>query len=184
MAHSEDLIDAARESLEALAAHVDAMPTGAYRQPCDELSGASVGAHVRHCLDHFQALLRGLGAGRCDYDDRGRAVDVACDRACAASLARALGAELEAELRGRDLRRSMEVRVASSVVGEVAWQRSSVGRELQFVIGHAVHHAAMIAASCRRRGLPSAEAFGLAPSTRRYRADEGAGSSPQPPPPA
>ena len=60
---------------------------------------------------------------------------------------------------------------ASSPDGAVAWQRSSLGRELQFVISHTVHHAAMIAVSCRARGLPTAEPLGVAAATLRHRRD-------------
>ena len=46
----------------------------------------------------------------------------------------------------------------------------ALGRELQFLVSHTVHHAAMIAASCRARGLPTADEYGVAPSTLRHRA--------------
>lgn len=170
MTAAEDLSAAASASVDALAAHVRALPAAAYLEPCMILSGSSVGMHVRHCLDHFQVLLRGLHVGRFDYDDRGRAVDVECDRACAVTLARSIAAELRAALRDADLRRPVEVRTASSSDGDVAWQPSSLGRELQFLISHTVHHAAMIAASCRRRDLPTAGELGVAPSTLRYSA--------------
>jgi hypothetical protein len=46
-----------------------------------------------------------------------------------------------------------------------------LGRELQFVISHTVHHAAMIAANCRARGLPIAGPLGVAAATLRHRRD-------------
>ena len=69
-----------------------------------------------------------------------------------------------------DLGREVDVRTASSPDGAVAWQRSSVGRELQFLVSHTVHHSAMVAASCRVRGLPVSSDYGVAPSTQRHRA--------------
>lgn len=176
MVASEDLTGAVCASLAGLAAHVEAVSAEAYREACVDLSGSTMGAHVRHCLDHFLTLARGLRTGRFDYDDRDRALDVECDRGCAAALARRLSAELRAGLRAADLRRPVDVRTASSPDGEVAWQRSSLGRELQFVIGHTVHHAAMIAASCRGRGLATAPPFGVAPSTLRHNADSASSS--------
>ena len=34
--------------------------------------GASIGAHYRHCLDHFRQLFAGLENGMIDYDARTR----------------------------------------------------------------------------------------------------------------
>ncbi|MFK7742207.1 MAG: DinB family protein [Planctomycetota bacterium] len=169
MAASEDLIGAACASLTTLAEHVSSLSPSEYTETAAELSGASIGMHVRHCLDHFAALRRGLPRGRVDYDERERAVSLECDRDCAARLARELAAKLRLALRDVRLEQPVLVRTASSPDGEVAWQPSSVGRELQFLVSHTVHHAAMIAASCRIRGLSVAEEHGVAPSTLRHR---------------
>ncbi len=171
MAAPEDLTGAVCAALDALSAHVEGLSAGAYRESCEDLAGASVGAHVRHCLDHFEVLSRGVRTGRFDYDDRARDRDVECDRARAIARARQVSTELRAGLRGADLGRPVEVRTASSPDGAVAWQRSSLGRELQFVISHTVHHAAMIAANCRARGLPIAGPLGVAAATLRHRRD-------------
>src|SRR6516164_8962033 len=44
---------------------------------------SSVGGHVRHCLDHIDAILRGSGDGLLDYDRRERGTDVELSRAAA-----------------------------------------------------------------------------------------------------
>ncbi|MFN3244127.1 MAG: DinB family protein [Planctomycetota bacterium] len=166
----EDMTGAVCASLEALAAHVAALPADAYAETTPELAGSSIGMHVRHCLDHYATLLQGLRTGRFDYDQRGRAVDVECDRECAARWARSLRDDLGAILRDTDLTSAVDVRTASTPNGQVDWQRSSVGRELQFLVSHTVHHSAMVAASCRVRGLPVSADHGVAPSTLRHRA--------------
>lgn len=157
-------------SLDALAAHLASLPSRAYAAATDDLGGATIGMHVRHCLDHYATLLGGLRTGRFDYDDRQRDGEVECDRACASALARSLRRELREALRGVDLGREVQVRAAIAADGQVAWHRSSLGRELQFVTSHTVHHSAMVAASCRLRGLPVVDGFGVAPSTLRFRA--------------
>jgi hypothetical protein len=53
----------------------------------------SIGGHYRHCLDHFQSLLLGVGDCEVDYDHRQRDARVETDRACARQLTR--------DLRGR-----------------------------------------------------------------------------------
>lgn len=170
MVAPEDMTGAVCASLDALASHAASLPADAYAAATPELGGASIGKHVRHCLDHYAILLHGLRTGRFDYDDRAREAEVECDCECATKMARRLAAELRAALCGEDLGREVLVRTASSPDGEVAWQRSSVGRELQFLVGHTVHHLAMIAACCRVRGLQVVEDFGVAASTLRHRA--------------
>jgi hypothetical protein len=50
----------------------------------------------------------------------------------------------------------------------VVWSYSSIGRELQFLLSHTIHHYALIALALRLQGYePSAE-FGVAPSTLQY----------------
>jgi hypothetical protein len=46
---------------------------------------------------------------------------------------------------------------------------STIGRELQSLSSHTVHHFALIAMSLRAMGIPVEEDFGVAPSTLRYR---------------
>jgi hypothetical protein len=46
-----------------------------------------------------------------------------------------------------------------------AWSPSSVGRELQALLGHTVHHYAIIALLLRVEGIEPGEEFGVAPST-------------------
>jgi hypothetical protein len=170
MTASEDLVGAVCASLSNLADHVSLLKTEDFREPVAELAGATIGQHVRHCLDHYLTLANGISSGRLDYDDRARSVDVECDRECAITLSCSLLADLQPVLQSVDLDAVVHVRTASSTSGEVGWQRSSVGRELQFVVSHTAHHAAMVATSCRVRGLPVAPEHGVAPSTLRHRA--------------
>jgi len=172
MTASEDLVGAVCASLATLAEHVHLLNAEAYRESVPELAGASIGQHIRHCLDHYVTLANGLKDARFDfdYDDRERASDIECDRDCAVALARELLLELRPLLASADLTMTVHVRTASSSRGKVAWQSSSLGRELQFVVSHTTHHAAMVATSCRVRDLPVAPEHGVAPSTLRHRA--------------
>ncbi|NIP97468.1 MAG: hypothetical protein GWO24_30170, partial [Akkermansiaceae bacterium] len=44
-----------------------------------------------------------------------------------------------------------------------------LGRELQFLVSHTVHHFAMIGGICRALGVALEDDFGVAPSTIRHR---------------
>jgi uncharacterized damage-inducible protein DinB len=133
-----------------------------------------IGCQFRHCLDLYDCFLRGIEEGRVDYSARERDEGVERDRARAAGAARRLIDRLTqvdaARLGDRLLVRSeIEPQGASEL-----WNPSSVGRELQFLLSHTVHHYALIAAMLTQQGLRTQDEvgelaeFGVAPSTLRY----------------
>lgn len=132
------------------------------RPPAGQPSG--IGAHVRHTLDHVQALLRGRGRGWVDYDDRARGTDIERDRGAALRLTRRLCRQL-AELRGDD-RAAIEVRALVCPAGPTVATPSSLARELLFVLSHTVHHQAMMASAAHALGAAAPPPrFGFAPAT-------------------
>jgi hypothetical protein len=130
--------------------------------------GASIGGHLRHNLDHYACFLRGLPVGRIDYDDRERAPHIETDPAAAATALRRAAAGLH-ELPPRALDREVDVRMDTGESEERPWTRSTVRRELQFLLSHTVHHYALIAMICHQHERPVDEDFGVAPSTLKYR---------------
>ncbi|MCG3127234.1 MAG: hypothetical protein CHACPFDD_02092 [Phycisphaerae bacterium] len=125
---------------------------------------SSLGGHVRHCLDHFEALCSGAATGVMDYDDRARGTMVETDRSAAQQSIRRLQDRL-ALLDASMLTRT--VRVTSMLAGDGTSIEavSSLGRELAFVLCHTVHHNALVAAMCKTLGIPIPQRFGYAPST-------------------
>lgn len=125
---------------------------------------SSLGSHVRHCLDHFEALCTGAITGVVDYDDRQRGTAVETDRIAAMSAIQRLRLQIEA-LDESVLART--VRVPSIIAGDGTSieTRSSLGRELAFVLSHTVHHNALVAAMCRTLGISITDRFGYAPAT-------------------
>jgi hypothetical protein len=68
-------------------------------------------------------------------------------------------------LKKSDLERSVLVR---SETGAALWHRSSLGRELEFVLSHTVHHHALIAEKLAANGDNAVRDFGVAPSTLEF----------------
>lgn len=129
-----------------------------------QLSG-SIGGHVRHCLDHVLALERAVETGQVDYDERRRQTPIEQDRELAV-LALSAAARRVERLGDCVLARPLSVRSMISVDGRRVLGRSSVARELAFVISHTVHHSAQIALLVHGlgpRALPNR--FGLAPAS-------------------
>ena len=128
--------------------------------------GSSIGAHMRHVLDHYHSLLAGVESGVVDYDNRPRDQTIERDPIAAIALIESVIEGLEA-LSGREDAR-LNVKVSSSVKDEESHASSSIGRELQFLVSHTVHHYALIAIASRMQGIVPMETFGVAPSTLKY----------------
>jgi uncharacterized damage-inducible protein DinB len=125
----------------------------------------SIGGHVRHCLDHVLTFERGLETGLVDYDTRRRQTTVEGDRELAVLSLTAAATRLERHT-GLALGQPLVVRSVLSRGGPTMEYRSSVARELAFVISHTIHHGAQIALLAHRIGagrLP--DRFGVAPAT-------------------
>ncbi|HVS19297.1 MAG TPA: DinB family protein [Planctomycetota bacterium] len=126
----------------------------------------AVGAHFRHVLDHYDSFLAGLHSGRVDYDRRERERELERDpclarerlQSCADRFERIVSSELDRAL----------VVLTASMPGRARESRSSLGRELQFLASHTVHHYALIAVLVRLWGVAPDDDFGVAPSTLAF----------------
>lgn len=147
-----------------LAAVVEALSDAQYSDSGVAGISGSVGGHVRHCLDHVHALERGLDSGVVNYDARERDARVEVDRTLAWSLLQTARRRVLL-LPASALARPVVVHTRLHVTTAPVEVRSSLGREVSFVIAHTIHHCATIAvlAGVTRERLP--ERFGLAPST-------------------
>lgn len=124
---------------------------------------STIGDHIRHMLDHYLALRKGLSSGCIDYESRDRDPEIGSDPEAARRAVDSMLEFLET-LGNQD---DMAVKVVSDN-GEDPLTQSTLSRELNFLLSHTVHHFALIAMICgsRKQSLP--EGFGVAPSTLRY----------------
>ena len=143
-----------------------------YTRKLPTVFGSTVGGHYRHCLDHFQTLLRGLDAGEINYDDRARNSWIEND--CMFALA-----ETHRILRAFEsiptLFLDCPINVRSKVNYEVdaaSLIGSTVGREFMYAVAHAIHHYALIAVMCGILDVSVPAGFGVAPSTLKYHAEQ------------
>ena len=126
---------------------------------------ASIGGHYRHCLDHFTSVLGGLDGALVDYDDRRRDSRLETEPDFALALTRRIRAGIE-RLEPSALWTPMVARCEVSYEhGNSPLSKSSLGRELVYVIAHAIHHYALISVMARILEVPLPPAFGVAPST-------------------
>ena len=130
---------------------------------------ASIGGHYRHVIDHLLCLQGGLQVGRINYDLRGRDPRMESDREYASSVTRALQTSFR-DLSVKDCDRTLAVAYSVDYdLRRMEWLTSTVGRELAFCTGHAIHHYAIIRILCAQFEVEVPEFFGVAPSTLKFR---------------
>jgi hypothetical protein len=142
------------------------LPEAAFAR-VDARHARTAGPHLRHVLDHYSSFLAGLPAARIDYDARERDVRLETEIPFAIDRMREIIGGLvlvDLEL----LEAPIEIRLEAGGPEAEQWSRSTVRRELQFLLSHTVHHFALIAMVLERHGVAVAEDFGVAPSTLRH----------------
>lgn len=135
---------------------------------------ASIGQHYRHVLDHFLCLEAGLLTGEIDYDKRARDPRLETDL----QFARVTTERIIRILKNHpfDLNQLCSVRYTVGYSKSTPLLiASTVGRELAFCIGHAVHHYAIVRLLCDSVGVGVVPEFGVAPSTLKHRHEQLAG---------
>lgn len=126
---------------------------------------ASVGQHVRHTLEFYQCLFS--AEDRVNYDTRKRDVLIESSSDHAANVIEDIIASIgETEADGR---LELEAELPGSEDSLVV--RSSLSRELLYVLEHAIHHMALIRVLIKDSApeFDLDEAFGVAYSTLAYR---------------
>lgn len=153
LAFNCDVLD---QALTVIAAHAGEH-AGRYAGP--------VGSHLRHVIEHYDALLFPAASGVADYDSRPRSGVLDRQPDLAAARVRALQQRLVA-LEREDLTAPVEVRGKGGLGGEFDFDvDSSLGRELAYVASHAIHHFALLKSQARLQGLILGADFGKAPAT-------------------
>lgn len=125
----------------------------------------AVGPHLRHCVDHFNALLGGWRTGSVDYDARARDPRLEQDpetmRRALAEIAGSLAA-----LCVRDLSNSLTVTQSASPGRPPVSSPTRLDRELAFLSGHAIHHIAIMVHVARAEGVAIPTQLAMAFSTQ------------------
>jgi uncharacterized damage-inducible protein DinB len=143
---------------------LDAMADAQYQTKPVGVVSSNVGGHVRHCLDHVDALLIGIEQGAVDYDHRQRGTNVETSREAALDFIRRQKRQLLA-FPANSERRSLRLSALVSSALPAVEVDTSAGRELAFVLSHTVHHNALIAVMALTLGVAVPNHFGYAPST-------------------
>lgn len=124
-----------------------------------------IGKHVRHIVDHFEALRCAVNTHHVDYENRQRGAAIEhCQRTALLTLSELHDWVLH--LSNSALENHIQVRADVGIdAPHYAQVASTLGRELMFCASHAIHHYALMKIIAEAFGMTSDAQFGLAPST-------------------
>jgi len=153
------------------------LKASAYSQGSAVLSGHTIGQHVRHIIELFQALENGYGAGIVNYEKRKRDRLIETDP----SLACRLLQEIQDQLDRPDRPLILEAGYAAPSPAAASAGTSPVTtplliatnyyREIAYNLEHTIHHMAMIRIGINQLAadLVLPDEYGIASSTLKYR---------------
>lgn len=125
------------------------------------------GSHFRHVLEFYECFLNGVESGSVDYDARNHSQALEGNRLAACEKAAEIIGRLQ-EISSLDDRQPLEVRME----GDDIFLRSSIGRELQALSSHTIHHFALISIALRLHGIAVDAKFGMSPSTLQFQTEQ------------
>jgi len=124
---------------------------------------SSLGQHARHVIEHYQCFFDQIKQGKeLNYDLRNRSPRLESDRHfCIDAIHKIISLFSDFKTVDLDLQISDEYSQYET--------RTSLCRELMFLVNHTEHHNAMIAAMKRISGEKVDESFGVANATLNHR---------------
>jgi hypothetical protein len=149
-----------------LAASLCQLSPEEYPQPCKALSGNTVGQHVRHIIELFQALENGYEQGIVNYENRKRDKTLENDPQLACRFLHQIGDLLE---KG-DKTLLLEA-VYDDPSGNPLCIATNYYREIAYNLEHTIHHMALIRIGIHeiKEDLILPEEYGIASATVKYR---------------
>jgi hypothetical protein len=136
-----------------------------YAQPLPVLSENTIGKHVRHVVEFYECLLKGIHQEEINYDKRERNLQIETNIAYTINIIEGISAALEQQKVDVPIKLAMEYQA-----NETFHVNSTYFRELVYNIEHAIHHFAIIAIAVKSSfpEINLAENFGTAYSTIQF----------------
>jgi uncharacterized damage-inducible protein DinB len=148
-----------------LSLSLDQLEGEQYGYPCKNLSGNTIGQHVRHIIEMFQCLETGYLSGEVDYDKRKRDHQIESDKKFAI--------ELLQEITGQITKKNKSLQLLTyydDLSGLPERIETNYYREIAYNLEHTIHHMALIRVGLRELGDISVDdSYGVATSTLKYR---------------
>ncbi len=156
------------KKLEEIRSLMELLQVDLYIKPKHVLSGATIGQHIRHILEFYICLKKGVKSGTVSYDERERNILIETDMDYARV---AIGSVIEfLSLLKEDQSLALKANY-SDTSEEQSIIQTSIYRELAYSLDHTVHHLAIVKIALLNEDdkFDLDDSFGVAPSTLRYR---------------
>ncbi|MEM8909335.1 MAG: hypothetical protein AAGD05_15925 [Bacteroidota bacterium] len=165
------LQNSAKELLNQLNHIIDQCNEQDFSKPLKELSGSTLGQHVRHTLEFFICLFDARNEKLINYDHRQHDPHIESDRRLAQSVIVSINDFLDKST--EDFEVFFEANYTEAE-GNNQSMKSSFFRELAYNIEHSIHHMALIKIAINHslNYIVLPEHFGVASSTVRYRSGQ------------
>jgi uncharacterized damage-inducible protein DinB len=136
-----------------------------YIYVCKNLSGNTIGQHVRHIIEMFQCLEAGYLKGEVDYEKRKRDKQIETDKNFASEILKDISRQIHSENKSLYL-----LAYYNDLQTEPEKINTNYFREIAYNLEHTIHHMALIRVGLRELGdLPVDDSYGVASSTLKYR---------------
>jgi hypothetical protein len=156
------LVKAVNANLNELIELLNRMTEEQYQLPSKELSGSSIGQHIRHIIEMYQCLLLQYESGIINYDDRKR--DIRIETKIDYALYCLEQIRKQVNLNEKPLV------LVNHLMGSSLEIKSHYSRELLYNLEHSIHHQALIKVALMSfDDIEVAEYFGYAPSTIQFK---------------
>ena len=144
---------------------LDLLTEEQYTRSCANLSGNSIGQHVRHIIEMFQCLDEGYENGTVDYEKRKRDKQIENNKTVAVDLLRYILLRLNRKNKSVSL-----LTYYDDLQPEPESMESNYFREIAYNLELTIHHMALIRIGIREVGdVPLEDSYGVAYSTVKYR---------------
>lgn len=144
---------------------LDQLDGGQFSYSCENLSGNTIGQHVRHIIEMFQCLESGYQTGEINYDNRRRDKQTETDKNYATRMLNDIILHLQKEDKVLSL-----VINPDEMLTEPERISTSYFREIVYNLEHTIHHMALIKVGLREiGGIPVDDSYGVSSSTVKFR---------------
>ncbi|WP_422360412.1 hypothetical protein [Reichenbachiella sp.] len=164
-----DIIPASQRILGQLTHLLEKLTNDEYSKSLSVLHDNSIGQHMRHTVEVFSCLMKGIQLSRVNYDERERDVFLESNTLEALSEIKKLNEAVDQIKDNQSLKLvSQGYALESDEKHEV---ETNLYRELIYNIEHAVHHMALMKIGLKeiKPELELPNDFGVASSTLKYR---------------
>lgn len=135
-----------------------------YSESLAVLNNASIGQHLRHIIELFQEMDKGYKYGVINYEKRTRNRELEINPLVAIESLKAIPEYIKRSDIELELETDYCIMEKNPIIISTTYYR-----EIIFNIEHTIHHMALIKIGLAESGISSANDFGVAPSTIKYR---------------